>query len=252
MNVECHILTFNEAELIEYTLRHYATFCSRIVVHDAGSTDGTLDIIRQHGAECSTWNTHGELNDEMAMQLKNECWKGTKADWVIVVDADELLYFPKGAEETLATYTRLGAAIIKAHGFDMFSEVYPTTRGQIYDEVKLGAPSDKWYAKPVLFAPGLLEDTGFGIGAHESDPVLRTGRRFHVGPEWPKANPPVWLLHFHHGIGPIERIARRLDEKRLRLAEINRLHGWGNLQDGMTHAREKQEFIKAGLRQVIP
>lgn len=252
MKAECHILTFNEASLIRYTLRHYATYCSKLVVHDAGSTDSTVEICRMMSAEVLPWDTKGELNDEMAMDLKNECWKGTDADWVIVVDADELLYFPKGVGETLATYSRLGAAIIKAHGFDMYSVAYPTTRGQIYDEVKLGAPSDKWYGKPVLFSPRQVEETGFGIGAHESDPLLRSGRRIHVGADWPKANPPAWLLHFHHGIGPIERIARRLDEKRTRLAAVNRLHGWGNLKDGMTHALEKQEFIKAGLVQVIP
>lgn len=251
MKVVAHILAFNEAELIAYTMRHYRSFCTSIYVHDGGSTDGTQDICRRYGAEVKHWDTKGQLNDELSMKCKNECWLGTDADWVLCPDADEFIYFPQGAEATLKIYSRLGAAVIKPRGYDMFSEAYPTTTGQIYDEVKTGTLSDKWYAKPILFSPHKIMESGFGIGAHESEPVLHNGSRLHVGSNWPKATPPTYLLHFHHGIGPIERIARRLDEKRERLATCNKQHGWGNFKEGRIHAAEKQEFIKAGLHQVI-
>lgn len=251
MKVEAHILAFNEAELMAYTLRHYRTFCTSIVVHDGGSTDGTKEICYRYGAEVVHWETHGQLNDELSMKCKNECWLGTDADWVLCPDADEFLYFPQGAAPTLAIYSRLGAAVIKPHGYDMYSEAFPSTPGQIYEEVKMGCLSDKWYAKPILFSPKKIIESGFGIGAHESEPVLANGQRLHVGPSWPKANPPTYLLHYHHGIGPIERVAKRLDEKRQRLARVNEQHRWGNFEPGMKHAMDKREFILSGLHQVI-
>ena len=42
-----------------------------------------------------------EVNDIKYAELRNSCWKGTNADWVIVCDLDELLWFPEGAEATL-------------------------------------------------------------------------------------------------------------------------------------------------------
>lgn len=252
MHIEAHLLAFNEAELIGYAIRNLRTFATRIIIHDAGSTDGTRDICKAYGVEIVPWSIGATLDDETNMKLKNECWKGTDADWVTVLDADEFLYFPKGANDTLETYERLHAAIIKAHGFDMYSEDFPTTEGQIYDEVKLGAPADKWYSKPVLFSPKRVKEMGFGIGAHEADPVLMNNTRLHVGANWPKANPPTFLLHFHHGIGPIERVAERLDAKQKRLSQKNIQNRWGNLDLPLKHAGDKRRGILDGLMQVVP
>lgn len=250
MKIEVHVLNWNELEILPYTVRHYLTF-ARVIIHDAGSTDGSPELARVMGAEVRPWAAGEKFNDLEHMALKNSCWKGTDADFVAVVDADELLYFPGGAQETLGRYLRIGAAVIKPAGYEMFNEDYPTTTGQIYDEVKMGTCDDTWYSKPCLFSPARVMESGFGIGAHESRIVLKDGRSFHVGPNWPKANPPTLLLHFHHGIGPIERLARRLDEKTSRLSATNKANGWGNLKPGMVHAKEKLDFIKAGLQQVI-
>ena len=110
------------------------------------------------------------MNDIKYAELRNSCWKGTTADWVIVCDLDELLYFPEGAEESLGAYTRMGAAVPKPHGFEMFSETYPTGNGQIWDEIKFGAPDNKWYSKAILFNPRLVSDMHYGLGSHECSP----------------------------------------------------------------------------------
>ncbi len=251
MKVEAHLLCFNEADIIGYAIRNLKTFADIIIVHDAGSTDGTREICEAYGVYIKDWKIGGTLDDETNMNLKNECWKGTEADWVTVLDADEILYFPKGGRQTIETYQRINAAVIKAHGFDMYSTQYPTTEGQIYDEVKMGAPADKWYSKPVLFSPARVKEINFGIGAHEADPLLMNGHRLRVGPTWPKANPPTYLLHYHHGVGPIERVAARLDAKRQRLSDRNVAKRWGNFDKGEVHAKEKREGILQGLMQVV-
>jgi glycosyltransferase involved in cell wall biosynthesis len=53
MKIHCHLLTRNEQHILPYSLRHYATFCERIFVHDMGSTDGTLEIAKSFGATSS-------------------------------------------------------------------------------------------------------------------------------------------------------------------------------------------------------
>ncbi len=252
MILEAHLLCYDERDIIGYAIRNLKTFADRIIVHDAGSTDGTRDVCKAWGVDIREWAIGGILDDETNMNLKNSCWKGTDADWVAVLDCDEFLYFPQGTRKTLDTYQRLHAAVIKAHGFDMYCEQYPTTEGQIYDEVKMGAPSDKWYGKPALFSPLRLKEINFGIGAHEADPLLMNGHRLRVGHTWPKANPPTYLLHYHHGVGPIERVAARLDAKRQRLSDRNVAKRWGNFDPGLKHAEDKRVGILAGLTQVVP
>ena len=248
--VEVHVLAFNEAELMPYVLRHYRTFADRIVIHDAGSTDGTQGIAKTGGAEVVPWETGGEFNDQLAMELKNTCWHGTLADWVIVCDCDELWYFPDGAQRQLMAYFDQQIAVVKPQGFNMVSEVYPTTTGQIYDEVKTGSP-EPWYAKCALFSPRLVREMHYLPGAHDCKALLYSGEWIDLPMGSPSSVPPSYLLHYHH-LGPVERLARLNDEKRARLAPIHKVCGWGNFEDGLKHAQDIRAKINANLLQVIP
>lgn len=249
MNVEVHILTYNEEAILPYTLRHYATYATRIILHDSFSTDRTRDIAREAEVEVLDWPTDG-INDKLAAYLKNNCWKGSKADWVITADADELIYFPKGARSTLLNYIRQGLPCVKPHGFELCSPVFPTTKGQLYEEVQMGARDDKWYGKPILFSPTKILETNFAMGAHSCRAQLVTHKWWKSG-EQPQTEPPTYLLHCKH-LGPIERVAREYNTDLQRLSEVNRRNGWGNQGDGHKHAVEKRMNILSHLQQVIP
>lgn len=254
MKLEIHLLTHDDEQMFAWAMRHWAALGAYVVVHDGGPKQVCSSVMAP-GFKCVPWDTGGQLNDDLAAKLKNSCWKGTTADWVAVVDADELLYFPEGAEQTLERLEARGAAIARPHGFEMFAESYPEPSehpgAQITDFVKDGAPDDKWYAKPILFSPRRVATTGFGIGAHESDPVFVGGQRFHVGADWPFAEPPIYLLHFKSIFGGLERIAERYDATRKRLAAVNVRHGWGNLKPGAVHAQEKRDLLLPHVRWVI-
>ena len=247
--VEVHVLRYGDGWLVPYVVKHYLTYATKLVIHDAGG--GEFGCILDPRLSVVPWGLGPEVNDLKYAELRNECWKGTDADWVIVADLDELIYFPEGADKSLGAYTRMGAAVIRPHGFEMFSETYPTTGGQIYDEIKQGAPDDKWYSKPIIFSPKLVSETRLGLGSHESDPVLHDERRFHVGPKWPFAKPPAWLLHFHH-IGPASDIAAKFDATRSRMCEANVKNRWGNLEAGSKHVADKRAGIVPFLSQIIP
>lgn len=252
MNVEVHSLRYGDDWLVPYVVRHYLSYAQKLVIHDAGGGKPIEELVGQvDGLVVVPW-TDCPLVDELKYtELRNTCWKGTDADWCVVADLDELIYFPEGADKTLGAYTRMGAAVIRPHGFELFSETYPTGEGQIYDEIKMAAPDDKWYAKPILFSPKLVSETRLGLGSHESDPVLHDQRRFHVGPLWPFANPPTYLLHCHH-IGPKQVIAAKFDATHDRMCEMNRKMHWGNLEPGIKHVEDKRAGIVPNLRQLIP
>jgi hypothetical protein len=196
------------------------------------------------------WDTGGEFNDQLAMELKNTCWRGTLADWVTVTDCDEFWYFPHGAQRDLLAYFEQQIAVVKPLGFNMVSEVYPTTSGQIYDEVKMGSP-EPWYAKCALFSPCLVREMHYLPGAHDCKALLYSGEWIDLPMGFPANTPHSYLLHYHH-LGPVERLARLNDEKRARLAPIHRVCGWGNFEDGLKHAQDIRAKINANLVQVIP
>lgn len=246
--VEVHIVTFNEEMILPYTLRHYQTFAAKIVVHDSFSTDRTRAICAEFGVEVRDFDTNGEINDILLKQLKETAWNGTTADWVAMVDADEFLYFPQGAKTSLESYDQQGLAFVKPHGYEMFSDSLPKGSGQIYDEIKQGAPDSKWYAKPVLFSAKRVESVDYMVGAHECRAVLKNGLRM-INPVR-VSFPPCWMLHYHQ-IGGLERIAAKYDAHRNRLAKVNRDNNWGWTGDGRRHAMDKRTAILSRLQQII-
>jgi hypothetical protein len=238
----------DEEDILPYTLRHYRTMTDDITIYDAGSVDRSKEIAASFGAKIIDWDTGGELNSEIDQQLKTKCWVGSKADWVIVIDTDEFIYLPDGLK-TIEECDAKRIAVVKPHGWDMFSDVFPTTSGQIYEEVKFGAPADYWYGKPALFSPKRLKSLRIGHGGHDCQGVLLNGARFEIPPTHPHTQPPVHMLHFKH-LGPVERIAENNRLKRSRLAAINVKMRWGNLDDPLVHAQQKRDGILDTLRRV--
>lgn len=249
--VEVHLICFNEQDILPYSLRHYKTFARRIVLHDAHSTDRSREIAKSFGAEVRDWNCSAKIDDFELTKIKNEGWLGSSAEWVIMADADELQYFPKGTAASLAAYHAKGMAVVRSRGYELVSEVFPTGDGQIYDEVKEGGEDSHWYGKTILFSPKLLKSYEFGIGAHCSEAVTKDGRKLDINREWPLADPPAYLLHCHH-LGPLERVAAAYDRKRANMSESNIKHNFGNHAPGIVHAKEKRDGIRSRLERIFP
>jgi glycosyltransferase involved in cell wall biosynthesis len=82
MSVSVVIITKNEELNLDRTLAS-VTWAEERIVMDSGSTDGTLEIARQHGAKIfqETWKGYaGQKNSAIAR---------ASCDWVLSLDADE-------------------------------------------------------------------------------------------------------------------------------------------------------------------
>lgn len=246
-SVEAHVLSYNEEDILPYTFRHYGTFCEKIVLHDAFSTDKSRDIAREYGAEIRDWHCQG-VNDMIAKKTKEDAVMACKLDWCIAVDADELVYFPEGSFHTLSVYEADGVAVVKTRGYEMLSDEFPKTEQQIYDVVKMGAPDFKWYSKPVLVAPARIKSIIFGAGCHQAWAKLKDGSSWE-DVQTP-TEPPTLLLHCHH-LGGLERVGRRYAGQQSRHSQTNIKNKFGNFEDPNKHARDKRAAITANLRRVI-
>ena len=67
MKVEVHLITFNEEAFIAYALRHYRTYCARMVVHDAFSKDRTREIARSLAVSSATRAARNRLARQPTM-----------------------------------------------------------------------------------------------------------------------------------------------------------------------------------------
>lgn len=203
MKIETYAVCFNEEKILPYFLRHYSQY-GRIVIYDNYSTDNSVRIAEAGGAEVRLFDTRGQFDDMANLQIKENCWKGSKADWCIVIDLDEFVYHP-----TLIEYLeRTPSTIIEPDMFDMFIDHFPTTERQIYEEVKSG--HEAW-PKINLIRPDQITEMNYIPGCHLANPqgnvvVERRG--------------PIKTLHMKH-LGREYTVARSVNSG-ARMSQRNR------------------------------
>jgi tetratricopeptide (TPR) repeat protein len=84
--IELSMIVKNEASSLARTLDSVLPFIDRIVIGDTGSTDATLEIARRYGAEIIAvpW-------EQDFARARNHVLERSRCDWVLVLDADEML-----------------------------------------------------------------------------------------------------------------------------------------------------------------
>src|SRR3989344_130794 len=110
--ITVYTLAYNEQLLIQFMIDHYrARFpgCT-IVVYDNMSTDNTVKIAHVNNCKVIPFDTNNQYQESRQVQIRNDCWKKAKTDWVLVCDMDELLDIYeaelKTEEESSATIIR--------------------------------------------------------------------------------------------------------------------------------------------------
>lgn len=211
MNIDLHILCFNEAGIIRLVLRHYKKFCRNLYVYDNYSTDNSREIAEEEGAIVSLFGDKW-FDDENNRQQKNKCWIGSDADFVICCDMDEVLYSPYIVTDLLKAGRLDKATIIKTIGWQIMSDEMPK---HDLTEITNGYRFDN-YSKNICFNPKAIKEINYNPGAHRIDPV---GDVVYSTEE-------LYVLHYKH-IGGVQRTIDRYKEYQPRMSKNNRRNGWG-------------------------
>lgn len=218
MNIDLHTICYNESDIVKLILGHYKKFCRNMFVYDNHSTDGSQELCQEMGAKVIPFGKP-EFSDRANMDLKNNCWKGSDADWVIVCDFDEVIFCNEsiGIKQWLDVFddVQLDVSIIKTIGWQIISEQMPKddlleiTNGYRFDN----------YSKSIFFRPDIIQEINYGPGAHEIKPIADFGVPIFSESE-------LYVLHYKH-IGGVERTIKRYRECGKRMSKENRQKGWG-------------------------
>jgi hypothetical protein len=189
-------------------MRHYSQY-GTVFLYEGHSTDGSAEMAESLGATIIPLDTDNQVRDDIFVDMKNNCWKESKADWVIVCDMDEFVYHPD-----LKNYLKtIEHTIIAPRTYEMISDFFPTTGGQIYEEVKFG-----FEIKPkfFLFKPTELLEMTYGAGCHDAQPE---------GNVYIYRNSEIKCMHFRHL--SIDHVVQRNAYLYSRLSDENKRMGWG-------------------------
>ena len=211
MQIELFMIMYNEAEILPLVLKHYQQFCSKITLFDNYSTDGSKELAESMGCTVIPFGTPGQLNDLHYLEVKNNCWKGSKADYVIVCDADEVLY-ARSADEFIYPAFQ-GCTIFKTQGWQIISDEMPKEN---ITEITNGWPFNN-YSKSICFDPKAITEIAFNPGAHKIVPV---GNVVY-------SDDTLYLLHYRQ-LGGVQRLMDRYRAYMDRMSPVNRAKGYGS------------------------
>jgi hypothetical protein len=172
LNIHLYTMTWNEASLLDFFFRHYDPWITRYVVHDDGSTDGTLERLAAHPRVEVRRFERIEPESFIKSQQKhqNRIWKESRgqADWVVITAIDEHLH-RADLIAWLEAQDALGITAIPALGYQMVDAEFPAKTATLHETHTRGAPY--WLmSKLSLFKPDAITHPRFGVGRHRARP----------------------------------------------------------------------------------
>jgi glycosyltransferase involved in cell wall biosynthesis len=204
---------YNEAEILPLVLKHYQQFCSKITLFDNYSDDGSKELAESMGCTVIPFGERGQLNDLHYLEVKNNCWKGSKADYVIVCDADEVLLIDKIVQPMKPATSNETPTIWKTQGWQIVSDEMPKEN---ITDITNGWPFNN-YSKNICFDPKAIQEINFNPGAHKVVPV---GNVVY-------SDDTLYILHYRQ-LGGVHRLMDRYRSYMSRMSPINRAKGYGS------------------------
>lgn len=219
ITIDVFAICYNEEYMLPFFIKHYKALGANITIYDNQSTDRSKEIIEQSGCNYRSYDSDNQIRDDLYLQIKNNCWKASKADWVIVCDIDELLEIPEHID--LSKYS-----IINTNGYDMLGP--PPERMGVYN---------KMYSKHIMFRPDAINEINYKPGCHGCSPTGNVSG----------SKETLNLLHYKYISEDYLLERRKLYAGRL--SEINKKHGWGSEYQEIE--KEKISVIFTAIRSLV-
>lgn len=193
MIVELYCIVRNEQEILPLMVEFYRKRIPGIKfnIFDNFSSDNTKKISLELGCVVQDFDTDGEIRDDLLLEFKNNIWKQSKADLVIVIDCDEWVDFDISMYQEGVWY--------RSTGYNMVSG----SMGAYYP----------MQDKVCVFDPKINE-VNYAPGAH----LARPGGYMH--PYSPN------LYHMKYAWGS-DKVITRYKECAPRLSKFNKETGYG-------------------------
>lgn len=176
MNVEIFTVLKNAEYILPLYLKHYQKNFPecKINIYNNNSTDSSLVLCKDAGCIIKNFPVYTEYN---LQDFKNNIWKQSQAEWIIICDVDELVQISQYGLNTL----NVDVNIIKFRGYNMTGEGNP----EGFDYGFLCSPYDK-----CCVFKNTIQEINYSIGAHlctpSPNPIYsdKEFKLFHYNQSW--------------------------------------------------------------------
>ena len=175
LNVDVYCLCKNEIKLAPFFIDYWKALGNvNVYIYDGDSDDGTRELFSKYDFIHIIDFEKDALNDLEHKKLKDKCWKGSKADFVMVCDFDETIvsYSKEELTSSLLHMKANGYSVLVPLSFSLIPDTFPEyIEGKYMHELcEYGFNDYIWEAKPILFDPHKIKEIDFDLGGHCAHP----------------------------------------------------------------------------------
>ena len=215
--ITIYTIAYNEEVILPFMIKWYRDRFPecKIIVYDNFSSDKTEEIALSLDCEVIKYDSGDQVRDDLYLEIKNNCWKQAKTDWVLICDSDE--FFDINQEQLQEEH----CSIILSKGYNMVN----LEDDLIFDNIKFGIRA-KQYDKYYLFNKSKVKEINYEAGCHSANPKGEI-----------KFSKNTYNL-LHYTMLSEQYLIDRYKRNFERLSKENKINGWG------VHYKESEQTIK--------
>lgn len=237
--IDLYCVCWNEIKVLPFVVGYWRRFVRHAYVYDNGSDDGTLEYLKQFDwITVYSFKTEG-FNDQANIDIKNNVWKDSDADYVVVCDLDECLY-STDLDKMLTLCDKHNISVIKPAWHEIYYWDFPTYNANnlLHENADTITYTDNQFChKAILFNPHLVEEMNYDHGCHECHPKTK-GKLLLCLKEDD-------LKTFHCKNLGVDYVYNRCQTLEKRRSLLNIMRGWG------IHYNVTREEIENNFKNVI-
>ncbi len=119
-----HTIVKNEQCWVWYAINSAIDYVDEIMVWDTGSTDETVEIIKSISSPKIKFKQMGEVDAQRHSQLRQQMLSETKADWILILDGDEVWWKKSIVAITQAIQANPNSAAIISPFYNAVGDVF--------------------------------------------------------------------------------------------------------------------------------
>ena len=215
INIDVYCICWNEIKILPFVIDYWKRFARHVYVYDNGSDDGSVELLKQYDWITVRHFDSDGIDERAYLRVKDFCWKGSDADYVVVCDTDECLYGTDLCKK-LYNLKKEGYTVITPMWGDVWGNTYKKyQKGYLCHELYGGVlfAKNRFTSKQLIFDPKKITEIKYDYGCHTSHPEGEI-KKYDAD-----VNDDLYIVHLKHLGG--QYVANKYEAYGKRLSKFN-------------------------------